>query len=252
MNDKKVAEIRDLPASERGVAKADRPGLLEPVERETLYDKVYRQLSQALRQGQFEMGQSLTLRYLAGTLGVSMMPVRDAVSRLVSEGALETLPNRQVRVPLLTLGQYQALIEARVAAEGYAAYLSAKRIGGDALRDVKAANTRLKAAAKKRDHPTVMEANQAFHFGIYRGADSPALLQIIENLWQQSGPYLSSIERAMTASPAKRGHDFGAAQHDRIIAALESGDGDTARATLVEDIETFGAIYLDILRHDHA
>ncbi|MBC8863108.1 FCD domain-containing protein, partial [Escherichia coli] len=72
-------------------------------------------------------------------------------------------------------------------------------------------------------------------FGIYRGAESPALLQIIENLWQQSGPYLSSIERAMTASPAKRRHDFGAAQHDRIIAALESGDGDTARATLVED-----------------
>ncbi|MBF6992520.1 GntR family transcriptional regulator [Cupriavidus sp. IK-TO18] len=222
-------------------------GGLAPIERETLYDKVYAQLSQALRQGQFEMGQPLSLRGLAAMLGVSMMPVRDVVGRLVNEGVLETLPNRQVRVPFMTIRQYEALIEARVAAEGYAAYLAAIRLDDAALSEVQAANERLEKAAQQHDHVAIMQANQEFHFSIYRAAHSETLLQIIENLWQQSGPYLATIENAMAANPTMRDHDFGAGQHDRICAALARRDGEAARQALVEDIEGFAKIYKQLL-----
>lgn len=222
------------------------------VERETLHDKVYFQLSEALRQGQLEMGHALTLRALAALLGVSVMPVRDAVSRLVNEGALEMLANRQVRVPMLTVGQYLALIEARVAAEGHAAFLAASRIGKDGLRELASANMRLLQASRARDHTAIMQANRDVHFGIYRAARSPKLLQIIENLWQQSGPYLASIETAMASSAAMKGHDFGAHQHDQIYDALVKGDAAVARAALVEDIQSFAQIYRDLLLHGAA
>ena len=47
-------------------------------------------------------GQKLSFRFVAGALGVSLTPVREALRRLVAEGAFEMQPNRSVRVPLMT------------------------------------------------------------------------------------------------------------------------------------------------------
>lgn len=220
---------------------------LVPVERETVNGKVYTQLSEALRRGDFEAGQVLSLRGLATSLEVSPMPVREAVARLVNEGVLETLANRQVRVPLLTIYQYQALTEARIASEGYAAYLAASRIDESGLAALQDANKRLMRAAKRGDHASIMEANQEVHFSVYRAAKSPKLLQVIENLWKQSGPYLATIELAMTSSRGMRGHDFGANQHDVIYQALKDRDAEMARKALVDDIASFAQIYKKLL-----
>jgi DNA-binding GntR family transcriptional regulator len=217
------------------------------VERDLVNEKIYVQLSDALQRGDFEAGQTLSLRALAASFEVSLMPVRDAVARLVNEGVLETLANRQVRVPLLTIEQYAALTEARIAAEGHAAWLAATRIDEAGLQKMAEANKRLMRAAKRGDHAAIMQANEDVHFSIYRAAKSPRLLQIIGNLWKQSGPYLASIEQAMASDRTMRGHDFGSAQHDRIYDALRAGNTALARETLVDDIEGFARIYKELL-----
>jgi len=229
--------------------KKQRASPLVRVVRETVHEKVYQQLSAALRRGELEMGQVLSLRGLADMLCVSPMPVREAVARLVNEGVLEPMANasRQVRVPVLTMAQYEALIEARVAVEGHAAYLAAIRIDEAGLKEFAGANKRLLQATQREDHEGTMQANQEVHFSIYRAARSPKLLQLIENLWQQSGPYLSSIQMAMAATESMRGHDFGAEQHNLIYSALERRDGEAAKAMLVEDIESFARIYRELL-----
>ena len=61
-----------------------------------------RELRTALSQGQLAPGHSVTLRGLAEMLDVSPMPVRDAVRRLVAEGALVKLSNRRIAVPAVT------------------------------------------------------------------------------------------------------------------------------------------------------
>jgi DNA-binding GntR family transcriptional regulator len=220
---------------------------LVPVARSTVHEQVYAQLSDVLRRGELEAGETLSLRSLAGLLGVSIMPVRDAVGRLVNEGVLELMPNRQVRVPLLTIQQYQSLTEARVAAEGHAAYLAAQRIGGAELTLLLAANERLIQAAERKDHAEIMQANQDVHFTIYRAARSPKLLHIIESLWKQCGPYLASIEVGMASTHEMSEHDFGAAQHARMHAALADHDPARARQMLVEDIEGFANIFRELL-----
>ncbi|QRF63330.1 GntR family transcriptional regulator [Variovorax paradoxus] len=224
---------------------------LAPVERDLVNEKIYVQLSEALRRGDFEAGQALSLRTLAATFEVSLMPVRDAVARLVNEGVLETLANRTVRVPLLTIEQYEGLTEARIAVEGHAAYLAAKRIDEAGLSALMEANKRLMRAAKRADHASIMEANEDVHFSVYRAAKSPKLLQVISNLWKQSGPYLATIENAMASNTAMRGHDFGAAQHNNIYDALRARDAELARKTLVDDIEGFAQIYKQLFpAHD--
>jgi DNA-binding GntR family transcriptional regulator len=72
------------------------------VETGTLGQRVYSGLRDFLMAGQLQPGQKLTLRELAAALNVSPMPVREAVRRLAAEGALEMLPNRRIRVPVVT------------------------------------------------------------------------------------------------------------------------------------------------------
>src|SRR4029450_5674555 len=67
----------------------------------SLRTQVYDSLRQALTTGRFEPGQKITFRFVAGALGVSLTPVREALRRLVAEGAFEMRPNRWVRGPLM-------------------------------------------------------------------------------------------------------------------------------------------------------
>ena len=94
---------------------------LAPVGRETVQDRVYAELRRALIGGLFAPGQVLTIRQLADALMTSTMPVREALGRLITEQALEVLPNRSIRVPPVTLERIADLLHARVLIEGEAA-----------------------------------------------------------------------------------------------------------------------------------
>ena len=74
--------------------------LVEPLDRQTLGERAYAKLADLLISGRLAPGEKLSLRAAADVLGVSIMPVREAVSRLVADKALEVTPNRAVRVPL--------------------------------------------------------------------------------------------------------------------------------------------------------
>jgi len=83
---------------------------IAPVETGTLGQRVYSGLRDYLMAGQLHPGQKLTLRELAAALNVSPMPVREAVRRLAAEGALEMLPNRRIRVPVVTKPRFRELL----------------------------------------------------------------------------------------------------------------------------------------------
>src|SRR5215475_1089790 len=93
----------------------------------SLRKQVYDSLRAALTAGRFTPGQKLSFRFIAGALGVSLTPVREAVRRLVAEGAFEMRPNRSVRVPLMTRDRILELRDIRVALEGLAAEKAAAR-----------------------------------------------------------------------------------------------------------------------------
>src|SRR6201996_3867044 len=93
---------------------------LARIERETVQERVYGVLRDRLMRGGFEPGQKLKIAELAGAFGTSAMPVREALNRLAAERAVESLPNRSVRVPTLSRAALQDLREARFAVESLA------------------------------------------------------------------------------------------------------------------------------------
>src|SRR5260370_30624891 len=76
--------------------------LVEPLDRQTLGERAYAKLADLLISGRLAPGEKLSLRAAADVLGVSIMPVREAVSRLSADKALEDAPNHAVRVPLIS------------------------------------------------------------------------------------------------------------------------------------------------------
>src|SRR5690625_2715306 len=95
--------------------------LLEPQKHTTMAESVYLSIRQLLLTGKIPPGERVTLRGLAKALGTSSMPVREAITQLVNDGALEVLPNRMVRVFKPKLSEFQEIVKLRCCLEGFAA-----------------------------------------------------------------------------------------------------------------------------------
>lgn len=215
--------------------------------RTTLRDRAYDGLRDLLIAGQLAPGEKLSMRQLAAGLGVSPMPVREAVHRLVAERALEVQPQSAVRVPLMTREHFTELTTIRINLEGIATQVAAGKITPAELAQVRRYHERFREAARRaKPNPSVViRANQKLHFAIYRCARMPTLLLLIETLWLRIGPVLIFDLR----SSPRRLHTLAAHEcHEHLVAALERCDGDAARRALARDIESASEYILSLDR----
>ena len=224
---------------------------LAPVGRDTVQDRVYQELRRALVGGLFAPGQVLTIRQLADALATSTMPVRDAVGRLITEQALEILPNRSIRVPPVTADRIADLLRARVLIEGEAMALAAARMTSPQVASIRAIMLEWEEMRLGGNPETVdreVTLNHAFHFEIYRSSGSAVLLPMIESLWLQSGPFTRAAIYAFSEAGANDAARF----HHDIVSALERGDPEAARSALVADISRPFAYLRDKLAKETA
>src|SRR5215475_2892954 len=216
---------------------------LARIARETVQDRVYSVLRDRLMRGGFEPGQKLKIAELATALGTSAMPVREALNRLAAERAIESMPNRRVRVPSLSKESLRDLMEARFAVEGLAVSRAAANMDEATLLLLR----QIIAAQSETDAEHVSEAsaeqNRAFHFTLYRKSGSAVLLPIIESLWLQFGPYLRVASERFDGREG-RGTNF----HVEIVDALSRNDAAAARRALESDI---GRAF-DLVMTDHS
>jgi len=147
---------------------------LEPLDRQTLGERAYAKLADLLISGRLAPGEKLSLRAAADVLGVSIMPVREAVSRLVADKALEVMPNRAVRVPLMSAAQFRDLTKVRIAIEGHAAAQATQHRDNNDLLSIGRAEEMMRAESQSLtpDLPRAVELNKTFHFAVYEAAHS--------------------------------------------------------------------------------
>ncbi|WP_279478750.1 GntR family transcriptional regulator [Aureimonas sp. SK2] len=205
------------------------------IEYRTLNDLAYDRIRDGLMAGSFDPGQVLVIRTLAETYGISTTPVREALQRLVAERLLVLLPNRSIAVPALEAAKYAELARIRCELEGLAAELAAPRVRKGVLRKLARLADDMDESLASRDHDAYRRENRAFHFAVYSEAASPRLLELISDLWSQTGPYMKELFGA-PAYEAKANE-----AHRTILAALEAGDGAAARAGVVADLTVAGS-----------
>lgn len=205
---------------------------LSPVDVSTLQERVYLKLRDALYQGRFAAGETVTIRGLASALGTSAMPVREALQRLVAEKALVQTPSRSIRVAPFTPEMFSELIRIRMSIEGIAAQRAARIAPKSLVGELEAINVDMLTAIESGFTEAVLDANKRFHFAIYQASEMPQLLEIINSLWLRTGPYLGMAYRKGSSEPFIKGQKI----HRRIIDAIERRDGRRAAHKLALDI----------------
>ena len=214
----------------------DLSALVTPLTRQTLRGDVYNQLSDLLMSGRVMPGDQLSLRTLAEGLGVSVMPVREAVHRLLSEKALELQPNRVLRVPTMTVSQFREITDIRINLEGLATARAATLVDEAGLQEIMMAHERFsrESLLKRPSESQLIALNKELHFAIYRQAAMPMLLQMIESLWLRIGPILNYDFRSGSARVTEH---VSADHHDRIVTALKMKDAAAASEALAGDLK---------------
>ncbi|WP_248309538.1 GntR family transcriptional regulator [Bosea sp. Tri-44] len=205
------------------------------LQHETLGERVTGELRALLIAGRLAPGEKLSLRRVAEALGVSMMPVREAVSRLAADKALEVLPGRAVRVPVLTLAQFRELTRIRLVVEGFAAEEAAKVITDEQIALVARHEAAFLAAARADppDPAAAVATNRDLHFALYEAAGMPSLIEMISRLWLKAGPILNLD---MRHEPRRLDGGSAVVAHAALLKALRRRDPAAARQALVEDI----------------
>jgi DNA-binding GntR family transcriptional regulator len=220
-----------------GLSKTQRPGSAA----ETDNVRAYASLKQAVLAGTFKPGEVVTLRTLAKLLAVGDTPVREAIKRLISEGAFEALPNRSARVPLLDRREIQQILDLRILLESNAAALAAQNITLHQIERLRAMHESMGAAVSADDSQAYGELNRAFHFEIYRIADHRMLVHLIEALWLRMAPFVSRTRSLITSDPAQAWR-VACGHHEALLVALQSRDAEAARAALRADLSALTKI----------
>lgn len=203
---------------------------IRPVERETLNSKIYLELRRALIRGAFSPGQTLKTRQLASAFRTSTTPVREALGRLAAERALFVTPSGAVQVPHMTREKFADLTAIRVSVEGIAAERAAARIGRTEISALEELCARMETAVIESDHRSYLEYNEKFHFILYRSAKSDILLDVIEMLWLQVGPYFTILIEDFIRNSRHNVH------HLDTVKALRARDGAKVRGAIERDI----------------
>jgi len=211
------------------------------LEHDTLNDRAYREIRQALISGRFAPGQVLVIRQLAETFGISTTPIREALQRLVAERILELQKNRSIAIPLLSAETFLELVRIRCAVEGLATEMAASRIDASQLDRLRELSEGMEAALLPSRRRRYLVLNESFHFTIYESAGAPILLDMIRALWGRIGPYLTYLFDAQRYVPHANDH------HVKIIAALERRAARAARTCIVRDISEAAAALADAL-----
>ncbi len=203
--------------------------------RTPLATQVHDVLSEMLLSGALAPDDSMSMRDLAERLGVSVMPVREAVTRLGASGALVVSPNRAVRVPVLTRRQFLDLTHVRIMNESEAARLAAKRVVPADEPQLLMLENAFRDSMKSPDHRDSVRANKALHFAVYGLCGSEILLDVITTLWLKAGPVLN-FDLGQQSRRSRNSTSINT--HRRLVAALLKGDGDGAAQALGDDIQS--------------
>ncbi|MGD9509580.1 MAG: GntR family transcriptional regulator [Geminicoccaceae bacterium] len=198
-------------------------------ERETAHERVYRELSTAIITGRFVPGRPVTLRGVATNLGVSPMPVREALRQLVAERALVMFDNRRVAVPSMSPARFAELCLARTLLEPQLATLALPRLAKADIDAIAGIDDEIGRALERGDIEGYMRQNHAFHFRLYRAAGSTVLLPLVESLWLQVGPFVRIVV-------GRLGTGNLVDHHQAVIRALRARDEAALRAAVRGDV----------------
>jgi DNA-binding GntR family transcriptional regulator len=164
---------------------------LQKIRNKTLRQTVYEQLRESIITSELPPGQTISLRNLADSMGVSPMPVREALLQLESEKIVVINSNKSIRVNELSHKDIEEIVKIRISLETMICEIACDIRPESELTELRRIVDDMWDSAA--DIKKYLKLNYEFHFGMYELADSPILLSLIDSLWARIGPYFLQV-----------------------------------------------------------
>jgi DNA-binding GntR family transcriptional regulator len=218
-----VGEIDD-------VARVDAPDYdVESTDRPSLTGQVYEQLIDLMIKGELRPGDVITERRMAERLNASRTPIREALGRLEAERLVYKQAGRGVTVSPFSTEAFVEVLNVRQLLEAEAARLAAGRVPAETIARIRDGLT----AIGQKATPTlsdIWEVDDMLHGEIAAAAGNTLMAEMIRDLRRRThvfNAYRVSISPKM-----------GIEENNLLLDAIESGDAERARETMVRHIET--------------
>ncbi|MEZ4727388.1 MAG: GntR family transcriptional regulator [Caldilineaceae bacterium] len=187
-------------------------GLLEltPIEQRTLSDEAADRLRAAIRSGVLPPGTRLIERELAERLGMSRIPIREAIQRLVDEGLARKLPHRGAQVYTPTREEIEEISSLRVILERFVAERVIERWQPHHEGELRQIVQAMRQAANQHDLQEVYAQDYRFHLLLWQIAQHSMMLEVLSTLRARISRFLYEANGALTMAELEmhiNGHD---------------------------------------------
>jgi DNA-binding GntR family transcriptional regulator len=213
----------------------------------TLAERAFDALHVAIVNGDIAPGERLQIEKIATMLGMSHLPIREAIRRLESVGLVAHVPHRGASVADLSLEDLRQLYEARLLLEPAIIVRAARNFTEQDAAAARAALARLAEAERDRAGAEIWAAHTEFHFALYRPSRATWLLHLVQPLWESSQRYRMTI--APLSSEQRRRE--ARREHKQMLAACTSGDEERAALVLHNHLVKTANLITDQMHGEH-
>lgn len=190
-------------------------------------DHAYESILRSILDGEYAAGDRLVIERLARELGVSVVPVREAIRRLEADGYITFTRNVGATVASIDLDRYPETVEAVAVIEAVALGLAVPHLTRTDLRRAREVNDRLGQALTRLDPAQFTRLNRRFHGVLYSACPNRHILSILEREWA----LLDTTRRsAFTFIPERAAESV--REHNELLDMIEDGRP-------IDDIERF-------------
>ncbi|WP_172332034.1 GntR family transcriptional regulator [Mangrovicoccus sp. HB161399] len=184
--------------------------------------------------GHYASGARLVEKRISEELGVSRMPVREALRELATEGLVKIEPRRGASVSLLTDGQKRELIEVRATLESLNAKLAARRQDPEQLAEMRAVLESGEKMIEEGRMEEIHSRNDAFHSALAEAGGNSVLQEIMQSLRDKTSMLFADND-IETVRRSWR-------EHADILRAVIAGDGELAALLAARHVYNAGGI----------
>lgn len=206
------------------------------LQRDTLPMQVLNKLMDWIMDGTLKMGEKLNTEELARQLGVSRMPIREALKSLEKMGLAESVPYVGMRLVSLEQKDILQIYLMRQLLEPLAAEKACETITEDAIGELEAIQKEYVQIVKEKevDAKRLYLQNRKFHFAIYSISGMDRICSVIESLWDTLSFFKLIYGRDVIKNSG--GVEGMIEEHQSYIDYLKSGDAESLKQALYKNL----------------
>jgi DNA-binding GntR family transcriptional regulator len=208
----------------------------------TAQESVLAELRRQITSGQLSAGQQIVQDALATQLGVSRVPLREALKVLEGEGHVVYHPHRGYFVTELSVDDLVEVYRIRELLEAEALRSAVSQLDVTDMREIEEISREIARASERGDVAAVSSANRQFHFAIFEASGMPRLVRMIRTLWDATDAY-RGVYMAEPENLARM-----QSEHTQMIDALRTGDVEAVIRLHVEHRDNTVAAVSRIIR----